>query len=194
MKALIHSGEEWLSETRGSQPAVPQLSAFAVGSFSQRTLNARGSLGVASWILEPGQWLLSAERGSAKGLGSSQWHKTFGVLQTACRSASPFECLDLDTLEGFNFHKVLNTHILKNRTLETCHMKSLGCCLLQNVCSLVSFSNVKPMILKKSIKYGQRPKALTRAFFCVLSHAVCVCRPPVFPSHYLLYSWSTEGF
>lgn len=157
MEALIHSGEEWLSETRGSQLAIPQLTTFAVGSFSQRTLNVTSSLGVASWILELGQWLRSAVYNSAKWLGGSQCHETFGVLQTVFRSASPFECLDLDTLEGFNFHKVLNTHVLKNRMLDACHMKSLGYCLFQNVCSLVSFSNVKPRILKKSIKYGQRP-------------------------------------
>ena len=157
MEALIHSGEQWLSETRGSQLAIPQRTAFAVGSFSQRTLNVRSSLGAASGILELGQWLLSAVHNSARWRGSSQCHKTLGVRQSVFRSASPFECLDLDTLEGLNFHKVLNTQVLKSRMLETCHMKSLGGCLFQDVSSLVSFSNVKPMILRRSIKYDQRP-------------------------------------
>lgn len=41
--------------------------------------------------------------------------QTFGALQTAFGNASPFQALDLDTLEGLNFHKALNTHALKNR-------------------------------------------------------------------------------
>lgn len=49
---------------------------------------------------------------------AGQRHRTFGALQTVSRSVKPFECWDLDTLQGFNSHKVLNTHILKNRMLE----------------------------------------------------------------------------
>lgn len=82
---------------------------------------------------------------------AGQRHRTFGALQTVSRSVKPFECWDLDTLQGFNSHKVLNTHILKNRMLEKYEKPQL--CLSKNVCSWASFSNVTMMVLK-AVKYG----------------------------------------
>lgn len=71
---------------------------------------------------------------------------------SAFRNASPFQGLDLDTLEGFNFHKVLNTHALKNRALETCPVQSLAWCLFQSV------------MLKKVSQMWPKTKAIKEAF------------------------------
>lgn len=148
-EGFIHSGGERLSETRGSQPAVPQLMAHAVGSFSQRTLHAQSRLGVASWILEPGQWLLFAMHRSAEWLGSVTEHLGLFRLFLEVSSPSsagiwiPYRALILTKCWIHTFWK---TGCLKN-------MKNLSCAFQKNVCSWASFSNVTMMVLK-AVKYG----------------------------------------
>lgn len=82
--------------------------------------------------------------------------QTFGALQAALRNASPFQGLDLDTLEGFNFHKVLNTHALKNRGAG-----NLSCA---KPC-LVPFSECG---VKKSQSNVAKTQSIKRSLFSVI--------------------------
>jgi len=91
------------------------------------TKNTACSEQIGSGIMNSGAGTMAAFCSAQKCRMTGQHQRTFGALQTVSRSVKPLECWDLDTLQGFNFHRVLNTHILKNRMLETCHMKNLRC-------------------------------------------------------------------
>lgn len=140
-----------------------------MGSFLQRTLNV-----TALWEWHRGFWAGTmaafCRAPQCKMTGQQPAAQTFGALQTAFRNASPFQGLDLDTLEGFNFHKVLNTHALKNRALETCPEQSLAWCLFQSV------------MLRIVSQMWPKTKALKEAFsLSSLSHlSVLNPSPPLF--------------
>lgn len=74
------------------------------------TKNTACSEQIGSGIMNSGAGTMAAFCSAQKCKMTGQRHRTFGALQTVSRSVKPLECWDLDTLQGFNFHKVLNTH------------------------------------------------------------------------------------
>lgn len=115
-------------------------------------------LGVASWLLELDNGCFLQCTAVQNDWAAASVSEPLGIFRLVLERPAPFECLDLGALEGLNFHKVLNADVLKNRMLEVCRLKNLTCWLFQNVCSSISFSNVKPRIFKKLIKYRQTPR------------------------------------
>lgn len=126
-----------------------------MGSFSQRTPNV-----TALWEWHRRFWAGTmaafCRAPQCKMPGQQPAAQTFGALQTAFRNASPFRGLDLDTLEGFNFHKVLNTYALKNRDAG-----SLSCA---KPC-LVPFSECG---VKKSQSNVAKDQSIKRSLFSVV--------------------------
>lgn len=117
------------------------LRAFAVGSFSQRTLSGTSSLGAALWILDLRQ----------ESQCSNQCHQHLGFFRLFLECfGQPLWVLGFSTGVKINPSKCCIHLVLKfwKTGLETCLRNCIGHCLFPNVCYLVCFSNVRPMILK----------------------------------------------
>lgn len=147
-----------------------------MGSFSQRTLNV-----TALWEWHWGFWAgtMAAFCRAPPCKLTGQQPAPADLWGNALRNASPFQALDLDTLQGFNFHKVLNTHALKNRGAG-----NLSCA---KPC-LVPFSECG---VKKVSQMWPKTQNIKRNLFSVvpISSAVLSPSPPLFLP--LLEHWRT---
>lgn len=88
-------------------------------------------LAVASWLLELDNGCFLQCTTVQNDWAAASVLEPLGIFKLVLERPAPFECLDLGTLEGLNFHKVLNADVLKNRMLEVCCMKTLTCWLFK---------------------------------------------------------------